>query len=150
MQKAMKVPWGKKYKKCPCGPLGPCAGPHGPPWALMGRAGPLWAGPLWAGPLWAGSLWAPLGPYGPVPYGPGSYGPGPYGPPWAIMGHSGRLWAGPLWAGPLWAPWPFTWLHLTSRIHRIELHLTNSFDLQWNCINIQSVRVLSNLQSRMS
>ena len=25
-------------QKCSCGPLGPCAGPHGPPWPLMGRA----------------------------------------------------------------------------------------------------------------
>ena len=50
----------------PCGPSGPLwdgplwDGPCGPPWALVGSPGPLWAGPLWA----------PLGPRGPGANGP--------------------------------------------------------------------------------
>ena len=79
---------GDKIKENdPCGLLGPCAGPHGPP--------------LWPGPLSAGPLWAPLGPYGPGPYGPpwaltgralmgplGIYGPGPSWPPLALLGRA--------------------------------------------------------------
>ena len=49
--------------------------PCGPPWALEGLLGPLWA-PL--GPCGPGPYGPPLGPHGPGPYGPGPKGPGIY------------------------------------------------------------------------
>ena len=71
----------------PLAPLGPC----GPPWALVGPPGTLWAGPLWAEPLWAGLALvgrALVGPPGPLWAPLGACGPGPCGRPWALIGQA--------------------------------------------------------------
>ena len=76
----------------------------------------------------------------------------------ALSGRCSRFYCGsllslgPRRAGSCLCIQEVSWILVTSpdftRIHRIALNLINSIDVQRNCINIQSVNVLSNLPHR--